>query len=126
MTSASAVDKSVHTTDTFFLTSVGVTHVELISSGTVNGTTVYGIAFNKLTPELTSLSATTTTLSAFNGTKFVVNNAYDAKTMALILQDWSTYEFVVDISKAQTASQSLTASWSNVPEINRLHRIEML
>ena len=109
-------------TRTIFLTSVGVTHVEFISAGTVNGngSEVYGIAFNKLSPELTSVSTSTTLLSVYNGIKLSVNNAYNGTTMSVVLKDRSAYEFVVDISKAQTSGQSLTAANSDTPERRRL------
>ena len=116
---------AVYNTRSFFLTSYGVTHVELISAGVVPGNTssVYGIAFNKLSPELTSVSTNTTLLSVFNGIKLRVNNAYNGTTMSVLLQDRSTYEFVVDISRAQTSSQTLTAASSNTPELRRLYTL---
>lgn len=109
---------TVYNTSAFFLASAGVTHVELISAGTINGQDVYGIAFNKRTPELTSLSATTTTLSAYSGVKFTVNNAYNGSQMAFILDDRSVYSFTVNTG---TANQSLTATTLDTwPELRRL------
>jgi hypothetical protein len=54
---------------------------------------------------------------------FYVNNAYDRKLMAIYREDRSTSEFTVDISKALSTSQSLTASNSVTPERRRLYTL---
>ncbi len=102
--------------------------VELLTVGTA-GTTpalsskrVRGIAFNTLLSSAVSPASGTgsfATLSAFSGTTFRVDRAYNGGTMALLFTDESSSLFTV---LTGTTQQSLTANGfdTSFPEIKRL------
>lgn len=94
------------------------TDVDFISAGTVEGKNVLGIAFNKVG----TLVGTTVTLSAGNGVKFAVDQAYNNTQMGIILEDRSVCLFTALTSRGQTSGQSLTASDddSSYAELRRL------
>jgi len=125
---AAGVHTITYPTQQFFLSATGgVTHVNFVSAGTINGQNVYGIAFNKLADSIDALNYNTTSLSAYSGVKFTVNNAYDGDEMAFILQNRTTVPFTATVSKAQTASQGLSsATQDSVPEVRRLVQLGFL
>ena len=102
--------------------------VQLLTTGAA-GTTpalssklVRGIAFNTLLSSAVSPASGTgsfATLSAFSGTTFRVDRAYNNATMALIFTDTSSSLFTC---LTATANQSLTANSfdTSFPEIKRL------
>ena len=104
--------------------------VELLTVGTA-GTTpelsskrVRGIAFNTLLSSAVSPASGTgsfATLSAFSGTTFRVDRAYNGSTMALLFTDESSSLFTA-LTGAGTTQQSLTANGfdTSFPEIKRL------
>jgi hypothetical protein len=104
--------------------------VELLTVGTA-GTTpalssrlVRGIAFNTLLSSAVSPASGTNsfaTLSAFSGTTFRVDRAYNGQTMAVVFTDESSSLFTV-VTGATTTQQTLTANGFNTsfPEIKRL------
>jgi hypothetical protein len=102
------------------------THVDYVSSGTVEGSNVAGIAFNQL--PATSLTGTMVTLSAVAGLKFSVDSAYNNQTLGVILENRKVCIFQALTAKGQTARQSLTASSfdHSYPELRRLKTLGML
>lgn len=118
MPTASAIDKTVYDTTAFFLSSVnGKTQVDFISGGTIGGVTVTGIAFNPLTFD--QLSPSTTTLSAFDGVKFTLNNGFSGQEIAFVLADRSVVPVTVDVLKSQQVLGT-TTTFGSYPEIRRL------
>ena len=126
MPTASATDQVVYNTGEFFSTSTaGVTHINFISAGTINGKNVVALAFNTLPNDLDSLEATTTVLSASDGVKFEVNDAYDGANIMFILEDRQGVPLTIDIALAETATQVLSAEtqFANTPELRRLYNL---
>jgi len=126
MPTASATDQAVYSTSAFFLSSVaGLTHVNFVSAGTIDGLAVTALAFNKLADDLDVLDSTSTVLSAVDGIKFEVNDAYDGAEMAFILENRSAVPFTVDIAGGESAGQTLSATTTfvNFPELRRLHNL---
>ena len=102
--------------------------VQLLTTGAAGNTPalsaklVRGIAFNTLLSSAVSPASgtgTLVTLSAFSGTTFRVDRAYNGATMALIFTDNSSSLFTC---LTATANQSLTANSfdTSYPEIKRL------
>ena len=90
-----------------------VPHVIINSIGTIGGKTVKGIAFNKVSDDVTStttpLCSVSLMLSAFSGNTFKVNSVYDLTEMAFILDDNSTSQFTC-VTARGTAQQQLSAN----------------
>lgn len=82
------------------------TDVDFVSAGTVEGKNVLGIAFNKVS----TLVGSMVTLSATNGVKFSVDQAYNGQEMGVILEDRSVCLFTALTATGQTGTQNLTAS----------------
>lgn len=86
--------------------------VELLTTGTTASKAVRGIAFNTLLSSAVSPASGTgsfATLSAFNGTTFRVDRAYNGQTMAVVFTDDSSSLFTV-VTGATTTQQTLTAN----------------
>lgn len=97
------------------------TDVDFVSAGTVEGKDVLGIAFNKAS----TLVGSMVTLSAYNGVKFSVDQAYNGTEMGVILSDRSVCLFTALTAKGQTSSQNLTAS-STDHSYEELRRLKAL
>ena len=96
--------------------------VQLLSVGTVAGKAVQGVIFNTLLSSAYSPASGTgtfATLSAFSGTTFRVDAAYNGQQMGILNVDDSTSLFTVVTGTAlQTVS---AADWTaSYPEIRRL------
>ena len=93
-----------------------VPHVIINSIGTIGGKTVKGIAFNKVSDDVTStttpLCSVSLMLSAFSGNTFKVNSVYNLTEMAFILDDNSTSQFTC-VTARGTAQQQLSANGFN-------------
>jgi hypothetical protein len=101
------------------------TDVDFISAGTVNGKNVLGIAFNELSTIVgapTALAGNMVTLSASNGVKFAIDEAYNGQEMGVILEDRTVCLFTAATATGQTGPQTLgAASDSNsYAELRRL------
>lgn len=105
--------------------------VELLTvgTGTLNSPTlsskrVRGLLFNTLTNPASGTGATVT-LSAFSGTSFRVDRAYQGATLSLLYTDGTSTLFVCQTG---TTVQSLTANGfdSVSPEARRLALLGML
>lgn len=104
----------VSAVSTFFTAKqTAVPHVYLNTIGTIGGKTVVGLAFNKISDDVTTttkpLCSVSLMLSAFNGNTFKVNAAYDGTEMAWILSDNSTSQFTC-VTGRGTAQQQLSAN----------------
>lgn len=102
------------------------THVDFISAGTVGGLNVKGIAFNAI--DTSSLAGSTVTLSASDGIKFAVDEAYDGEDLGFILENNSVSLFTATTAFGETGSQNLTAASTDhsYPELRRLVRQGMI
>lgn len=102
------------------------THVDFISAGTVGGLNVKGIAFNAIATG--SLAGSMVALSAVDGVKFEVDEAYDGEDLAIIFEDNSISLFTAVTATGETGAQSLSsASTDNsFPELRRLVRQGMV
>ena len=86
--------------------------VELLTTGTTASKAVRGVAFNTLLSSAVSPASGTgsfATLSAFSGTTFRVDRAYNGQTMAVVFTDDSSSLFTV-VTGATTTQQTLTAN----------------
>jgi hypothetical protein len=86
--------------------------VELLTTGTTASKAVRGVAFNTLLSSAVSPASGTgsfATLSAFAGTTFRVDSAYNGQTMAVVFTDDSSSLFTV-VTGATTTQQNLTAN----------------
>jgi len=86
--------------------------VELLTTGTTASKAVRGVAFNTLLSSAVSPASGTgsfATLSAFTGTTFRVDRAYNGQTMAVVFTDDSSSLFTV-VTGATTTQQTLTAN----------------
>ena len=101
--------------------------VELLTTGTgtlasptLSAKKVRGVVFNTLTSPASG-TGVWASLSAFSGTTFRVDAAYNGQTMGLIYDDDSSTLFTV-VTGATTTKQSLTANGfdTSYPEIKRL------
>lgn len=84
--------------------------VELLTTGTTASKAVRGIAFNTLLSSAVSPASGTGSwaiLSAFAGTTFRVDRAYNGQTMAIVFTDDSSSLFTVITG---TSQQTLTAN----------------
>ena len=84
--------------------------VELLTTGTTASKAVRGVAFNALLSSAVSPASGTgsfATLSAFSGTTFRVDRAYNGQTMAVVFTDDSSSLFTVITG---TSQQTLTAN----------------
>lgn len=95
--------------------------VELLTTGTTASKAVRGVAFNTLLSSAVSPASGTgsfATLSAFAGTTFRVDRAYNGQTMAVIFTDESSSLFTVVTG---TALQTLTANGfdTSFPQIQK-------
>ena len=102
------------------------THVDFISAGTIGGYNIKGIAFNAIAAG--SLAGSTVTLSATNGIKFAVDEAYDGEELGIILENNSVSLFTATTAFGETSSQNLTAASTDhsYPELRRLVRQGMV
>jgi hypothetical protein len=111
MATASAVDKIVYNTWTFFTTAANIAHVVLDSAGTTtDGKSVIGIAYTKVADTVSAIANSVATLTAAYGTRFRVNTVYNGTQMALILSDASTTEFTCTTSFGLTTRQNLSTN----------------
>ena len=97
--------------------------VELLTTGTTASKAVRGVAFNTLLSSAVSPASGTgsfATLSAFAGTTFRVDRAYNGQTMAVIFTDESSSLFTV-VTGATTTQQTLTANGfdTSFPQIQK-------
>ena len=86
--------------------------VELLTTGTTASKAVRGVAFNTLLSSAVSPASGTgsfATLSAFSGTTFRVDRAYNGQTMAVVFTDDSSSLFTV-VTGVTTTQQTLTAN----------------
>ena len=102
------------------------THVDFISAGTIGGYNIKGIAFNAIAAG--SLAGSTVTLSAANGIKFAVDEAYNGEELGIILENNSVSLFTATTAFGETSSQNLTAASTDhsYPELRRLVRQGMV
>ena len=111
---------SLSNTGTYKTVELLTTGTGTLASPTLSAKTVRGIVFNTLTsPE--SGTGTFASLSAYSGTSFRVDTAYNGQTMGLIYDDGSSTLFTVVTGVSATA-QSLTGNGfdTSYPEVKRL------
>lgn len=95
------------------------THVEFVSAGTVQGQNVLGIAYNKLS----TLVGNMVTLSAVDGVRFKVDQAYHNNQMGIILENRRVCLF--NVLTGATAGQAVSAS-SDSHSFEELRRLKAL
>lgn len=77
-----------------------LTHVSFVSGDKIGNNEVISLAYNKINLN-DSTDIGNTTLLTYGNTMIEVNNAYNGKIMGLVLDDFETVPFVVDIDNSQ-------------------------
>jgi hypothetical protein len=111
---------SLSSTGTYKTVELLTTGTGTLASPTLSAKKVRGVVFNTLTSPASG-TGVWASLSAFSGTTFRVDAAYNGQTMGLIYDDDSSTLFTV-VTGATTTKQSLTANGfdTSYPEIKRL------
>lgn len=111
---------SLSNTGTYKTVELLTTGTGTLESPTLSAKKVRGIVFNTLTSPASG-TGTFASLSAYSGTSFRVDTAYNGQTMGLIYTDGSSTLFTV-VTGVTTVKQSLTANEfdTSYPEVKRL------